>query len=225
MPLSTVHSNSLLYFLLFCETHYLVWEIISVSEKRMKNCVVKIIDNAFEKNDEVGLFPLTLAPLGGPKTPPPCGFSQIAPEVLGISLWNMPYLSGQQFHTLCQKIRTQVIIGQPWVTSEWRHVSPILTSKMGLRESPPRVQFYSYDQLTYMKWRRISMATKLLSRIFKIFKISENFQKRSNFFFLFETVSTNQNIQKTVTYVRGQCLMNMCTQFQADIFKNGWDIT
>ena len=83
---------------------------------------------------------LTLAPLGGPKGPP-CGFSQIAPEVLGISLWNLPYLSGQQFHTLCQKIRTQVIIGQPWVTSEWRHVSPILISKMGLRESPPLVQF------------------------------------------------------------------------------------
>ena len=94
--------------------------------------------------------------LSSPKTPPryepsprwggggqraPCGFSQIAPEVLGISLWNLPYLSGQQFNTLCQKIRTQVIIGQPWVTSEWRHVSPILTNKMGLRESPPLVQF------------------------------------------------------------------------------------
>ena len=83
---------------------------------------------------------LTLAPLGGAQRPP-CGFSQIAPEVLGISLWNLPYLSGQQFHTLCQKIRTQVIIGQTWVTSEWRHVSPILTNEMGLRESPPLVQF------------------------------------------------------------------------------------
>ena len=49
MPLSTVHSNSLLYFLLFCETHDLVLEIISVSEKRMKNCIVEIIDNVFEK--------------------------------------------------------------------------------------------------------------------------------------------------------------------------------
>ena len=48
-------------FLLFCETHDLVWEIISVSEKRMKNCIVKIIDNVFKKNDEGGLFPLTLA--------------------------------------------------------------------------------------------------------------------------------------------------------------------
>ena len=42
--------------MLFCETHDLVWEIISVSEKRMKNCIVKIIDNVFEKNDEVGYF-------------------------------------------------------------------------------------------------------------------------------------------------------------------------
>ena len=78
---------------------------------------------------------------GGQRAPPPCGFSQIAPKVLGISLWNLPYLSGQQFHTLCQKIRTQVIIGQPWVTSEWRHVSPILTNEMSLREWPPLVQF------------------------------------------------------------------------------------
>ena len=58
MPLSTVHSNSLIYFLLFCKTNDLVWEITSVSEKRMKNCIVKIIDNVFKKNYEGGLFPL-----------------------------------------------------------------------------------------------------------------------------------------------------------------------
>ena len=45
--------------MLFCETHDLVWEIISVSEKRMKNCIVKIIDNVFDKNDEGGLFPVS----------------------------------------------------------------------------------------------------------------------------------------------------------------------
>ena len=44
--------------MLFCENHDLVWEIISVSEKRTKNCIVKIINNVFEKNDEGGLFPL-----------------------------------------------------------------------------------------------------------------------------------------------------------------------
>ena len=42
------------YFLLFCETHDLVWEI--VTEKRMKNCNVKIIDNVFEKMTKVGYF-------------------------------------------------------------------------------------------------------------------------------------------------------------------------
>ena len=56
IPLSTVHSNSLLYFLLFWETNDLVWEIISVSEKRMKNCIVKIIDNVFEKMTKVVYF-------------------------------------------------------------------------------------------------------------------------------------------------------------------------
>ena len=35
--------------MLFCETHDLVWEIISVSEKRIKNSIVKIINNVFEK--------------------------------------------------------------------------------------------------------------------------------------------------------------------------------
>ena len=44
--------------MLFCDIHDLVPEIISVSEKRMKNCIVKIINNVSEKNDE-GLFPLT----------------------------------------------------------------------------------------------------------------------------------------------------------------------
>ena len=43
--------------MIFCETHDLVWEIISVSEEN-ENCIVKIIDNVFEKNDEGGLFPL-----------------------------------------------------------------------------------------------------------------------------------------------------------------------
>ena len=37
--------------------HDLVWEIISASEKRMKNCIVKIIDNVFEKKmTKVGYF-------------------------------------------------------------------------------------------------------------------------------------------------------------------------
>ena len=164
-------------------------------------------------------------PAGGGGQRAPCGFSQIAPEVLGILLWNLPYLTGQQFHTLCQQIRTQVKIGQPWVTSEWRHVSPILTNKMGLQESPPLVQFQGYDQLTYMKWRRISRATKLLSRIFTILKISEKKFKKCPFFFLFEAVSPKSKFLKTVTNVRELCLMNMCTKYQVDIFKNSWDIT
>ena len=46
------------YTLLFCDTHDLVWEIISVSEERMNNYIVKSINNVFAKNDEGGLFPL-----------------------------------------------------------------------------------------------------------------------------------------------------------------------
>ena len=59
-----------------------------------------------------------------------------------------------------------------------------------------------------MKWRRISGTTK--PRILKILKILLTFP---NFF-----------LQKTVQYVRGQWLTNMCTKFQVDIFKNGWDM-
>ena len=68
--LSTVHSYSLL---LFCKTHDLVSEIISVSEKRMKNCrIVKIIDNVFEKMTKVGYFHKpSPAPGGGGCNPPP----------------------------------------------------------------------------------------------------------------------------------------------------------
>ena len=44
IPLSTVQANSLLYFMLFCETHdWVVWEIISVSEKRMKTILWKLL--------------------------------------------------------------------------------------------------------------------------------------------------------------------------------------
>ena len=45
-----------------------------------------------------------------------------------------------------------------------------------------------------------------------------------NFFSFRDSFPQNQNFQKTVTHVRGQCLMNVCTKFQVDIFKNGWDI-
>ena len=44
---------SVLYFLLFCETHDLVRAIISVFQKRMKNCIVKIIVNVFKNRSKV----------------------------------------------------------------------------------------------------------------------------------------------------------------------------
>ena len=41
----TVHSYSLPYVMLFCETQDLICEIISASEKKMKNCIVNILVN------------------------------------------------------------------------------------------------------------------------------------------------------------------------------------
>ena len=72
------------------------------------------------------------------------------------------------------------------MTSEWRHVPAISTENKGLRESPPRVQFWTYNQLSYMKWRRISRSTKLLSRILEILKIPQNFPNFQQFFFFFK---------------------------------------
>ena len=85
---------------------------------------------------------------------------------------------------LVSKSRTQVIIGQPWVTSEWRHVPPILTNNKGWQETPPRAQFLSYDQLSHMIWRINSGTTKLLSRIVNILNISKISKKYP--FFIFE---------------------------------------
>ena len=63
------------------------------------------------------------------------------------------------------------------MTSEWRHVPPIWTNNKGLQETPPRAQFLSYDQLSYIICRRISRATKLLSRICQILKIPKKNKK------------------------------------------------
>ena len=54
--LCTAHLCLLLYFLLFCETHDLVFELISIFEKSMTNCIVKIIDNVLKKMLKVGYF-------------------------------------------------------------------------------------------------------------------------------------------------------------------------
>ena len=77
-----------------------------------------------------------------------------------------------------------------------------------------------------MKWRRISGATKLLSRILKNLKIPQNFQNFRQFFFFLKISPLKIKIfKKTGQHVRGQWLINMCTKFQVDIFKNGWDMT
>ena len=47
-----------------------------------------------------------------------------------------------------------------------------------------------------MKWRRISGATKLLSRILKILKISQNFQNFRQFFFFYKILPLKIKIFK-----------------------------
>ena len=60
------------------------------------------------------------------------------------------------------------------------------------------------------------------SQFWKFQKILEIF---NNYFAFSKIPLQNQNFPKIVSYVRGQWLMNMCTKFQVDIFKNGWDMT
>ena len=52
-----------------------------------------------------------------------------------------------------------------------------------------------------MKWRRISGATKLLSRIFKILKIPQNFQNFRQFFFFFKIFPLKIKIFKKPEYM------------------------
>ena len=71
----------------------------SVDQRNSVDLAFIDFSKAFDKVPHCHL--ITLAPLGGGGAKgPPCVFSPIAPEVLGISLWKLPYLSGQQFHTL-----------------------------------------------------------------------------------------------------------------------------
>ena len=49
---------------------------------------------------------------GGPKGPPPVGFSPITQIQLGIALWNFQYLSGHQFYASSKKILPEVTQGQ-----------------------------------------------------------------------------------------------------------------
>ena len=77
--------------------------------------------------------PLALAPLGGgggkgPKGQRACGFSQIAPEVLGISLWNLPYLSG--------------LIGIVIGIIKNNHINHILTDEIGSQAVPNCQRLY-----------------------------------------------------------------------------------
>ena len=96
------------------------------------------------------------------------------------------------------------------MTSEWGHVPPISTKNKVLRKSPPRVQFWSYVQLTYKKWRRISRAKNLLFRIFEILKISKN--KIFNFFFFKMFTLKNFFYLKKPLYMLGGNGLLICVQ-------------
>ena len=84
---------------------------------------------------------------------------------------------------------------------------------------------YSFEVRDYCpipKRCGMNRATKLLSRIFEILKILENFEKKSTFFKNFENFPRNfQNFQKTVTYVKWQYLKMLCRKFQVASFEIG----
>ena len=90
-------------------------------------------------------------------------FLTLSPKQMQISTPNFQHALSHQYHTLCANLKVQGIKGRPQMTSECHNVPSIST--------PPRTQFLSYDQLTYMTCLRISRAIKLLSRIFYILKI------------------------------------------------------
>ena len=92
------------------------------------------------------------------------------------------------------------IIGQPWVTSEWRHVSSILINKMGLRDRRHWCSFKA--TINWLIWNDVELVGLQNCYLgFSIFfwKLS----KKVQFFFFSKQFPPNQNFQKTVTYVRG----------------------
>ena len=60
------------------------------------------------------------------------------------------------------------------------------------------------------------MATKLLSRIFRILKIP---RKNIKIVYFRNIFPLKQNFHKSMQYVRWQWLMNMCIKFQVDVKK------
>ena len=105
-------------------------------------------------------------------------FLAISPKQMQISTPNFQHPLSHQYHTLCENLKVQGIIGRQQMTSEWHNVPSIWT--------PPRTQFLSYDQLTYVACLRISRAIILLSRIFLILKI---WKFKKCIFFLFKNFS------------------------------------
>ena len=98
------------------------------------------------------------------------------------------------------------------MTSEWRHVPPIWSNNKGLQKTPPRAQFLSYDQLSDSIWRRISRATKLLSRIFKFWKFRKNQKNPQNFIFPKHVPLKNKILKKACNMLDGNgwwiCVQN-----------------
>ena len=107
------------------------------------------------------------------------------------------------------------------MTSEWRHVFPILGWNKGLRETLSRKQFKRQKQLVFNRrlWRNVSI--KMLSRISEILKKMEILQtnKQKNIIFkkrgIFSEFSKRNISEKP-------CQVHKYTQFQVDIFKNDW---
>ena len=139
-------------------------------------------------------------------------FLAIFPKQMQISTPNFQHPLSHQYHTLSENLKVQGIIGRPQMTSEWHNVPSIST--------PPRTQFLSYDQLTYMTCLRISSAIKLISRIF--LNLENSKIQKLHCFFLFKNFSLEIKLSpKTGTQVEWQWLMklNMFTNFHVHIIK------
>ena len=115
-------------------------------------------------------------------------FLAISPKQMQISTPNFQHPLSHQYHTLCENLKVQGIIGRPQMTLEWHNVPSI--------SAPPRTQFLSYDQLTYMTCLIIIRAIKLLSRIFYILKIWKF--KNCIFSFFLKTSPSKSNFTKNL---------------------------
>ena len=160
---------------------------------------------------------------------------------------NLRYPFRHQFSTGRPKIFSEVVIGQPWITSEWRHVSPISTKNKHRRKTLPWAHFFpaSFSFLLSEEVEKAALQPVVTLPFLPIL-IEENWTSWKNApmevlhcyigFFNFWSLNISNIFDVFSFYkiftciifwlnVEWRWLINVCTKLKADIFQIDWGMT